>query len=317
VNRIPAVAALCLAALGCGGAAAQDLDQRVPATPGGLLQVDIDLGEESGRQGRATLEVRSHDADEVWAVADVSGLGGSSLRFRVEHDDKVVRVYGRAGGVMSWLFGGPGVSMRIWVPREYSLDLRCSFCPIRVEDVIGSVRARTGNAGIEARGVEGSLHLKAGTGSVRVNEMSGPITVRVSEGPVDLEWVTGNVDVRTGEGNIAVRHVDGTVRLRSDSGDVEMHDVSGPAEVKTEWGGVSAIFSRAPEGLLETRRGSVNVLYPGHTGLQLDARSRGGSVSVVGADGSGPKDHFTGPVNGGGPPLRIYAARGTIQVDRR
>ena len=43
------------------------LDQRIPAAPGGLLQVDVDLGAEA-RADRVSLEVRAHDADEVWAA---------------------------------------------------------------------------------------------------------------------------------------------------------------------------------------------------------------------------------------------------------
>jgi hypothetical protein len=87
------------------------------------LQVDLDLGEEA-RPERVALEVRSHDADEVWAVADVSGPGAAGVSFRLERDDTGVRVYGRAGGLLSWLFGGPSVQLRVFVPREFSVDLR-------------------------------------------------------------------------------------------------------------------------------------------------------------------------------------------------
>ncbi len=94
-------------------AQAQDLDRRIAVQPGGRLLVDLDLGQEN-RSERVSLEVRSHDADEVWAVADLSGLGASSVKFRLDHDERgVVRLYGRAGGLMSWLFGGPGVHVRV------------------------------------------------------------------------------------------------------------------------------------------------------------------------------------------------------------
>jgi len=145
-------AAVCatLASVPAGRAGAENLDRRIPVRPEGLLQVDLDLGDEV-RPDRVSLEVRSHDADEVWVVAELSGLGDSSVKFRVEHDEETVRLYARSGGVMSWLFGGPGVTVNIWVPRDFSLDLRSASGPIRVEDVHGEIRARTTDAGIEVR----------------------------------------------------------------------------------------------------------------------------------------------------------------------
>ena len=298
----------------------EELDQRVPAKPGGLLQVDLDLGEEM-RPGRVSLDVRSHDADEIWAVADLSGLGASSVKFRMEHDEQVVRLYGRAGGLMSWLFGGPGVSVRVWVPRQYALDLRSSAGAIRVEDVRGSVRVRTTDAPIEVRGAEGKLNLKTTRGSVTVNEVRGDVDVRVAEGDVELSWITGRIEARTGEGDIRAEHLSGPTRLRSDDGEIDLRDVRGPAEAKTERGAIFASFAGQPEGSLETRRGSVEVRYPNHVGLRLDARTRRGTVEV----GGGVKkprdevgvDEFVGAVNGGGSLLRVYTARGTIRVGPR
>jgi hypothetical protein len=300
-------------------APAQDLDRRIAASPGGLLQVDLDLGEEI-RPERVSLEVRAHDADEVWAVADLSGLGASSVKFRFEHDERVVRLYGRSGGLMSWIFGGPGVTVRVWVPREFSVDLRCTSGPIRIEDVSGTIRARTTDASIEVHAAAGDLNLRTRTGAVRVTEMVGDVSVRASEGAIELAWVTGNVEARTGQGDIRIRHIDGAAALRTDYGEIEIRDLRGRAEAKTEQGAVYAGFAEAPAGLIETRRGSVEVVFPDHAGLELDARSLSGTVEVgsaVKANGKRGNDHFVGTINGGGQPLRVYTARGTIRVDRR
>ena len=74
-----ALALAALLALEPGDALAQALDRRVAVEPGGRLQVDLDMGEDFLAE-RLSLDVRSHDSDEVWAVADLSGLGSSSLR---------------------------------------------------------------------------------------------------------------------------------------------------------------------------------------------------------------------------------------------
>ena len=203
-------------------AQAQDLDRRIVVQPGGRLQVDLDMGQEN-RSERVSLEVRSHDADEVWAVADLSGLGASSVKFRLDHDERgVVRLYGRAGGLMSWLFGGPGVHVRVWIPQDFSVDLRCPSGLIRIEELNGEIRARTRDALIEVRGAEGNVHLRTQAGSVRVSEVVGNVTVRASSGSLELSWVTGKIEARTGQGDISVRHVVGQLDLRADSGEISL-----------------------------------------------------------------------------------------------
>ncbi len=296
-----------------GPAGAEDLDRRIPVRPAGLLQIDMDLGDEV-RPERVSLEVRSHDADEVWVVAEISGLGDSSVKFRVEHDDETVRIYARSGGVMSWLFGGPGVAMNVWVPREFSLDLRCSSGPIRIEDVHGDIRARTTDADIEVRAAEGRLKLRTRSGAVHVVEMLGSVEVKSTEGSVELAWVTGDVHVRTGAGDILTRHVAGTSELRTGRGEIEIREARGSTRAKTELGAIYASFAGAPSGRLETRRGSVVVAFPSHMGAALDARTRHGVVEV---DEKPQGSEFVGPVNGGGELLVIYTARGSIRVGRR
>ena len=318
-GRALGIALAAVLLLGPGIVRAQDLDRRIPAQPGQLLQIDLDLGEEV-RSGRVSLDIRSHEADEIYAVADLSGLGASSVSFRVEEDERGVRLYGRSGGLMSWLFGGPGMTVRIWVPRKYSIDARNASGPIRIEDVTGEIRARTRDAGIEVLAVDGTVHLRTSSGMLRAAEIRGDVTIRASTGSVELAWVEGDVRVRTGEGDIRARHVTGSLELRTDAGEITLRDVRGHADAKTELGAVYVSFAGAPEGRLETQRGSIEVVFPGHVGATIEARSGRGrveSLEELGANGSGGVDHFMGAVNGGSTLLALYTARGNVVVGRR
>lgn len=298
---------------------AQDLDQRIPVEPGGLLQIDLDLGPET-RSERVLLEIRSHEADEVYAVADLEGLGASTVRFRVDRDERGVRLYGRSGGILSWLFGGPGLTVRVWIPREFDVDARNESGPIRIEDLSGNIRARSDAAAVEIRSVVGNVRVHSETGRVEISEVEGEVRVRVTSAPIELAWITGRARVQSGGGDISARHLEGELELRTDRGEVGLRDVRGRAHVKTERGSVYASFAAAPEGRLETQRGSVEVVFPGHTGADLDARSGEGTVQVL--DGlvvatESPSDRYVGAVNGGGRPLEIYTARGNVRVGRR
>jgi hypothetical protein len=307
--------ALSLLVSACGGEA-RELDERIPASPGGLLEVDVEVGE-GLRPDPGSLTVVSHDADEVWVVADASGWGSSAVAFRLDRAEGIVRLYGRVRGAFSWLFGGPNIEVRIWVPREFSLDLRCSACPITIEDVRGPVRARTRGGSIDLVGSEGSVRLRADGGEVRVSEVLGDVDVKASDGAVTVSWVTGDVEARTESGEISIKHIEGNVVARADEGEIELREIGGAVDAKTEQGAVFASFVGDPQGLLETRRGSVEVHVPDGAGSELDARSGHGSVilsSQLQLRGVQEENRAVGLLNGGGPALRLYTARGTIRL---
>jgi hypothetical protein len=308
---------IALLAVACGDRG--DFEERVRVEPGGLLEVTLDLGV-GMRPDQGSLEVGTHEANEVRVVADASGWGASGVAFELEHDERGVRFYGRVVGALSWMFGGPRVEVRIWVPREFSLDLRSSAGPIRIDDTTGSVRARTSDAEIEVEGVEGDLKLRTRPGSIRVAEVTGSVDIRASSGDLELSWIRGDVEARTGRGEIHLAHVDGEVVLRSDRGGIEVEDLDGSVEAKTERGNIVASFVSEPAGSLETSRGSVELEIPAGAGAQLEAVSRRGAVELAQAltpPGEHSESRVAGPINGGGQPLRLYTARGGVRVRPR
>jgi hypothetical protein len=295
------------------------LDQRIPVAPGGLLQVDLDLGSEA-RPDRVSLEVRAHDADEVWAVADVSGPGASSVAFRIEHDDARVRLYARSRGIWSWLFGGPSVALRVFVPREFSLDLRSASGPIRIEDVSGEIRVRTTDGRLEVRAADGPVRVRTSTGTVSLREISGDVEVRAQDAPIELDWIRGRVDARTGAADIAANHLEGAVELRSDRGEIQLRDVRGAVNARTESGPIFASFVADASGSLETQRGSVEVTLPAQSRAALEVSAKHGAIELgpgLGFEGERARDHLLGRLNGGGETLRLYTAHGSVRVDPR
>ncbi len=295
------------------------MEERIPAESGGRLEVDLDLG--SGlRPDPGSLEVVSHDSNEVWIVAEATGWGASGVRFRVDEKGRTVSIQGRVEGAFSWMFGGPQIRLRVRVPREFDLDLRCTAGPIRIEDMTGAVRARTGDAAIDVVGAAGKIKLRTANGPIRVSEVQGDVEARAFYGDIDVRWVEGDVQVRTGRGAIALAHVDGKVEARSDRGEIEAEQMRGRLEAKTERGGVFVSFAAAPEGDLETSRGSVQVVIPAGAGADLEAVSRRGNVEIgagLSVAGNTDENHVSGRLNGGGAPLRLYTARGVVHLSRR
>ncbi len=298
---------------------ADDLDERIPVEPGGTLEVDLDLGE-GLRPDRGELQITTHASDSVHIVADTTGWGAWDVNFRLQHDAGTVRLIGRVGGSASWLFGGPRIEVRIWVPRRFALDVRASGGGIRIDDLQGPVRARTEGGSIDVSGVEGPVRLRTREGDLELSEIRGPVDAKTTAGAIQGTFVDGGLVARTGDGAIEVSHVRGRCEAKTGRGEIVLDDVEGPVWAKTERGSVVVRFRGAPSGSVETRRGLVDVEVPKEAGATLEAQSRGGSVTVPDAlqlDGERGEQHARGHLNGGGERLQLYSARGAVRVRTR
>jgi hypothetical protein len=296
---------------------AEEIDERVPAAPGGRLVVDVDLGI-GLRPDRGRVEVSTHAAEEVRVVASTSGWASGSVRVNVAPEPAGVRVDARVEGALSWLFGGPHVELRVFVPERTSVDLRTTAGPVRVTGVRGSVRVRVDDGDVELRGSEGDAKLRTLRGAVEVSGLAGDLEVKTSDGAIEIEGVRGDVRARTTAGSIDAQDVEGSVSARAAEGDVELADVRGPVEARTGRGVVRTGFAGPPQGALETAEGDLEVSFPTRAAADLDAR--GGALEIgAGVEFAGEQGpaHAVGTLAGGGAPLWLRAERGRIRLSPR
>ena len=189
-------------------AAAVGFEEAVPVEPGGSLAIDVDLGE-GLRPDPGFLELASHDSDEIRVVGDADGWASWRVRFALDAGGPTIRLDVRVEGATSWMFGGPRVRVRVWVPRDFSVDIRSDSGPVRIQDIGGRVRARARDAGVEVRGVSGPVKLRVINGPVEIEEITGDLQVTSSDGSIQIAWVSGDVEARTTGGPIEMRHIDG------------------------------------------------------------------------------------------------------------
>ncbi len=326
-----AIALLVVGLPGCG--LSEDFDEQVGAEKGGILRAEFDFD-----AGEASVDVMSHDAEEVRVAFDAVGWGASGVKIKLDRKGKEVSVSGRNAGLAPWLFGGPSVQVRVWVPREFSVDVHSRGAPLRLEDLSGRILADAGGGDLVAAGVEGAIDLRTSSGSVRLENAEGEARIHTGRGEIEIAWLDGDVRAQTdrgrievrevhgavevisARGGIAVRCVDGSVKAETQRGAIELSDVSGRVEAKSARGGIRASFMDKAEGNLETARGSVDVTLPMDAGLDLDAHTSRGDVTLgAGLRFEGERDdgRLVGAINGGGPSLRLYSARGGIRLGRR
>lgn len=269
---------------------AEDLSERVPVRPGGMLHVDLDGG---------AIEIESHDGDDVRVDAHATGSARRSVRFDLKSDGVDVRIDGDLGGFLSHLLGGPRIRVRVRVPTRYSVDARTKGGPIELLHLEGDVSARSSGGRIQADHIVGDVDLQTSGGAIELSEVQGDVRVRTSGGPIRISEVLGDVDATTSGGPIEVLDVDGRV------------------DAETSGGPVTVRWVGAPSGRLETSGGGIEAEFPRGAGVDIDARTSGGRVQIdprAVLRGKLESNQVEAEIDGGGERLQLRTSGGEIHV---
>ena len=271
-------------------AAAEDLEQSVPARPGGTLHIDLDRG---------SVLIEHHEEHSVRLSGRASRAGRDPIR--LESDGQDVHVRGSFAGWHGFL-GDPRVRVRVRVPQRYSLEIETKGGSIEVEEIHGDVNARTSGGSIEVHDVIGDVELETSGGGVRAHGVRGNLRIRTSGSPIHASKIEGEVEVQTSGGRI------------------QLNDVLGPVEAETSGGPIAVRFTDAPEGDIRTSGGSIQVEFGAEFGVDLDARTSGGRIEVeseILVRGSLSRSEIQGQINGGGANLQIETSGGNIRIRLR
>jgi DUF4097 and DUF4098 domain-containing protein YvlB len=212
---------------------------------------------------------------------------------------------------------------------------------IRVGEVGGDLQCGTAGGYITVKSVRGDAELQTAGGYVDVGNAGGDVQVETAGGAIHVNNAAGSVTAGTGGGSITVGKAGGTVtihemagpvqigaaaavRCESGSGGVRVSNIAGPMRVTTAIGSIIASLlagARFRDSFLETGNGDVTVLIPSNLGVTIRAATdRGRVVSDfpgLAQRTVGMQVLAEGPVNGGGPLLRIAGTGGTIFIKRQ
>src|ERR1700676_1990613 len=223
---------------------------------------------------------------------------------------------------------------------------------IQVLDVTGDLAAFTAGGHINARNISGDASLHSGGGHIRAGQIGGRadlqtdggnitvgqagnlVSVRTGGGQIDFGEVRGSVRAQTGGGGIRIMYVSGPMEVESSAGSICLTRVAGTVRAATAGGTITAwINPDAPSsggtvhlpGLsqLTSGNGDIVVFLPRNLAADIDAVVESGGERRIEADpalalqiqsrGSGPA-HAMGPLNGGGPPLKLRTTAGKIRL---
>lgn len=192
------------------------------------------------------------------------------------------------------------LNYRIRVPNDFSADVSTSGGSITVGDLNGTVDVRTSGGSLHLGRIGGTVNGRTSGGSITLLGSRGRATVRTSGGSIRIDEVEGDVDASTSGGSIEVARSSGRVTVHTSGGGINIRETKGPVDASTSGG-------------------SITVGMPANAAFELDAHTSGGSVSSefpITISGDIRRNEVRGPVNGGGPLLRLRTSGGGIRVRR-
>lgn len=197
----------------------------------------------------------------------------------------------------------------------------------------GSICARTirGESVFETCGGEiyaaealGAVHAYTGAGSIRIGHAGSSVTAATQGGPIEVGRAEGMVIANNSGGPIRVSSAPG-VHCSTASGAIRLTGVSGSLFASTTLGNIIASLLDArllANSFLQTGGGDITVLIPSNISVTLKATSTGDAAGIVSdfpvrLTTRGSFLTAEGPINGGGPLLRIAGKSGTIFIKRQ
>ncbi len=225
---------------------------------------------------------------------------------------------------------------------------------IQVLDVTGDLNAFTAGGHINAGNIAGDAQLHSGGGHIRADQIGGRadlqtdggnisvgqannwVSVRTGGGQIDFGEVRGSVRAQTGGGGIRIMYVAGPMEVESSAGSICLTRVAGAVRASTAGGSIRAwinpdapssggVVHLAGVSQLTSRNGDIVVFLPRNLAADIDASVDSGGERRIEVDpalgltfqapsgGSGAV-HAMGALNGGGAPLKLRSASGTIHL---
>ena len=193
--------------------------------------------------------------------------------------------------------------------------------------VRGEATFETGGGDISAQEVHGLVHATTMAGSIRIHDAGSAVIASTGGGPIDVGQAHGLVTARNSGGPVKVGSAEG-VRCENAGGGVNLDNISGSVRVSTAIGSIIAsLLAGKPmaDSFLSTGGGDITVIIPSNLGVTIRAQNElAGNIRRIISDYPGITVRVAGgqviaegPVNGGGPVLRISGTGGTIFIKRQ
>ncbi len=314
---ICATALVCVTQAGFTATYEQNLEKSFPATTGGKLVIQADMG---------TIQVKTDNSDQVQLTVLRKVKGGTKAQadelfadhevtFSQEGNTVTVTAKRKTQKSWSWRSGRPNFEVRYLahVPSKFDVDLRTAGGDVEVGALEGRASARTSSGTIKLDKITQEVEASNSGGDIFIAEAGGKLTAKTSSGSVNVQKAGGRAEISNSGGNIRLDEAGHDVVASTSSGSINLGAVKGNLKARNSGGDV-AVKTVQGSADVETSSGTIRLGAIG--GKELAARNSGGDIHVEKAGGEANVRTSSGSIDvvSAGGPITAKNSGGDISV---
>ena len=255
------------------------LEDDVPASPGGLLDLDLETG--------GSVEIRGWERNQVNVRSQLGGTDWADSRVEIAPAGNGVRVrcfqQGRSRSTTT------SHHFKISVPSSYDVRLRSSGGDVAIVGVEGTFRGSTGGGQLVLERDRGHASLSTGGGDIEVSDSDLSGAVMTGGGTVRISRVRGGLRGSSGSGPVLYSDGEASSQDDPETGDLTNVQLGGEHEriqvedqtvgfLHIHKAGGAVDLEDAPHGAdIETGGGEIQVR---HGSGSILAHTGGGDIAV-------------------------------------
>ena len=299
------------------------LSRTFEATSDSRLLVNVPRANVQLRPGASNrIEIRVYMAgcgkDAAYAYLDDLGL-------RTRHAEDVVRVKPDLTPQpdTNWWrrqrehVGTMYVDLRL--PRTCNADIQAAAGTIEAVDLGGKLALEINAGRLHAEQLSGQLEVFARSSDVDLRRFEGTdALLHIYSSTLRLDGAKADrIDVEAAASPLLLHDLDGTTRITSHGGSTDLSGVRGTLRASVFGGTLTAADLDGTESDLTASGGTIEIKMPASTSADVSFRADQVSLDpTLDFEGDREMEYVDGRLNGGGPPLRARAHRGTIRCER-
>jgi hypothetical protein len=227
--------------------------------------------------------------------------------------------------------------MAIKVPPGLAVELKNSFGQLKVGQIRGNLTVDNGNGRIRITKVNGDVSITNRLSQVIIGTIDGNLNINSTNGQVIIARVGKNLILHHDFGNLKIGEVAGDLTVTGKSASINITQVQGKLQLENSFGRVhikealDSVTANVSNGdlrvgmnrvngpiNLDVQFGRVELDLPQKAAFTLQANASFGRIDtnmrVTRSQTTGGGQSATGPVNGGGPLVKIAAQNGSITL---
>jgi hypothetical protein len=290
-------------------------------------------GEPSAAGHNAMLEMDIQTPRNVdYAVAqsrggsvEISSINGKA---NAESNGGSIKLYDIGGVAMGNTMGGSISADKI----GGDVRLETAGGSVSVGSVGGNIIAETAGGSISLDQAKGNASLETAGGSIGVKQCGGALKASTAGGSIDVGDVGAGAHLETAGGSIRMNSAKDLVKAVTSGGGIHLANLTKGVYAETMAGGIEAEFVAKrgdfTDSKLVTNVGDIIVYLPSDLGVTVRATvemanghriiSEFQELKITSDGGDyGPRTIYgNGPINGGGPLLKLSTSNGNIILKR-